>query len=244
MVVASGRSCHSLPDSIRGVNGLEYSINSNGSSVYRLQSGERIYHDPLRQDRVEPVLRLLLEEQVGIECFVEGIAYAGADFWEDPERFGATAQGRKYIQSTRRPLKDICAFIREHRAELDAIDGVTRDPAQKQRMEARLMELGGVYVTSSVPHLLEIASETAGKASALRWLAARLGIPHEHIMACGNAENDRDMLELAGVSVAVANSPRELRDAADYVTEDNNHEGVANAIRRLVLRTTGASADL
>lgn len=235
IVVASGRSFYSLPEAIGQVKGLEYSINSNGSSVYRLQTGERIYHDPIREDRVEGILSILQEEGAGIECFVEGMAYASREFVENPEWFGATAQGRRYIQATRRPVEDICAFIRAHKTNLDAVDGVTGDPAQKRRLEVRLEELGGVYITSSVPHLVEIASATAGKASALRWLAARLDMRPEEIMACGNAENDRDMMAFAGLGVAVANSPQELLAAADYITEDNNHEGVAKAIRRFVL---------
>ena len=80
-----------------------------------------------------------------------------------------------------------------------------------------------------------MAGSRAGKAAALQWLAGELRIAPEEVMACGNAENDRDMLLYAGYGVAVANSPESLKRDADYVTEDNNHEGVANAIRRLVL---------
>ena len=90
-------------------------------------------------------------------------------------------------------------------------------------------------MTYSVPHLVEIGNRTAGKASALAWLSRFLAIPQEEILACGNAENDRDMILYAGIGVAVGNSPESLQAAADLVTEDNDHDGVAAVIEQVVL---------
>ena len=87
----------------------------------------------------------------------------------------------------------------------------------------KLAQAGDFYLTSSVDHLIEMAGSRAGKAAALQWLAGELRIAPEEVMACGNAENDRDMLLYAGYGVAVANSPESLKRDADYVTEDNNH---------------------
>lgn len=235
IVVASGRSFYSLPECIHQVEGLEYSINSNGSSVYRLHTAERICHETLNSACVPTILAILQEENACIECFVDGIAYADQAFVEDPVGFGATEQGRIYIQKTRKPVDGIVSFIQDNITNLDAIDAVVSNPEQKARLEEKLAQAGDFYLTSSVDHLIEMAGSRAGKAAALQWLAGELRIAPEEVMACGNAENDRDMLLYAGYGVAVANSPESLKRDADYVTEDNNHEGVANAIRRLVL---------
>ena len=93
-------------------------------------------------------------------------------------------------------------------------------------------QVTGIYLTSSVPTLLEIADEKAGKAAALAFLADYLQIPQEAIVAFGNAENDIDMICWAGIGVAVENSPEEVRRAADEITSTNDEDGVARWIAR------------
>ena len=54
-------------------------------------------------------------------------------------------------------------------------------------------------------------------------------------MAIGDSYNDMDMLEWAGLGVAMGNAPKDVKEAADYVTTSNEEEGVAEALRRFVL---------
>ena len=54
-------------------------------------------------------------------------------------------------------------------------------------------------------------------------------------MAMGDGNNDLGLMNAAGLSVAMGNSSREVLEAADHVTEDNEHDGVAAAIKRYVL---------
>ncbi len=51
-------------------------------------------------------------------------------------------------------------------------------------------------------------------------------------MAFGDGGNDIDMLRFAGVGVAMGNAGEEVRQAADYVTDDVDHDGIQNALRR------------
>ena len=244
LAAASGRSFASLPAELRQIRGLEYVIVSNGAAIHSLTDGRRIYEDLIRADRVPDIL-----EAVGafasvcgpedlpevLECVVGGVGYASAEFLQDPLRFGMTERGSRYVRSTRRPVADMPGFLRMHAAELDAVDIIVQPGEHRRQWERRLAAIPDIYVTSSVSTLLEIASGTAGKASAVSWLAVRLGLEPRHIMAFGNAENDRDMLELAGLGVAVANSPAPLLEAADYVTDDNDHDGVAHALETFIL---------
>ena len=56
------------------------------------------------------------------------------------------------------------------------------------------------------------------------------------MVACGDEENDISMVQIAGVGVAMANARKELKDAADYVTvNDNNHSGIAEVINKFIL---------
>ena len=54
-------------------------------------------------------------------------------------------------------------------------------------------------------------------------------------MAVGDSGNDRTMVALAGLGVAMGNATEEIKQVADVITADNNHDGVAEAIEKYVL---------
>ena len=51
-------------------------------------------------------------------------------------------------------------------------------------------------------------------------------------MACGDSENDLDILKAAGLSVAMENADHSVKDICDYVTSSCNEDGVGHAIAR------------
>ena len=67
-------------------------------------------------------------------------------------------------------------------------------------------------------------------------LAEKLGLRRDQVMAVGDSGNDLSMIEDAGLGVAMGNATPEILAAADAVTADNNHDGVALAIEKYALR--------
>lgn len=233
IVAASGRAFASLPGEVLSLPCTEYAITSNGAAVYEVSSKKRIQAHYLKRLAVRSLLRIAEEAGVMIEGFVDGVPYAREDYVENPMRFGASAWSVDYIKRTRRPVEDIVSFLTEHETELDSLDLITGDMAKKAWLRSRILrEVPDIYLTSSVPSLLEISDAHAGKASGLRFLAEYLGILQEETAAFGNAENDMDMMRWAGIGVAVANSPDEVRAAADEVTQSNDEDGVGRWIKR------------
>ncbi len=80
---------------------------------------------------------------------------------------------------------------------------------------------------------LEILGPGTSKATALRWLCAHLEIGPADVIAFGDDVNDLEMLEFAGLGVAVGSATQAARDAADEYTPNDDHEGVARTLRRL-----------
>jgi hydroxymethylpyrimidine pyrophosphatase-like HAD family hydrolase len=91
-------------------------------------------------------------------------------------------------------------------------------------------------ITSSFPNNLEVGGPNTSKKTALIWLMNELGINSEELMCCGDAPNDIQMAEFAGIGVAVANAWGGLKDHVDYITESNDDDGVALAIEKFVLK--------
>lgn len=83
---------------------------------------------------------------------------------------------------------------------------------------------------------LEVVPKGMNKGTAVHRLAEVLGIPMENTIAVGDAPNDLTMISEAGLGVCMVNGYQSVKDTADYITElDNNHDGVAEVIRKFML---------
>ncbi len=82
---------------------------------------------------------------------------------------------------------------------------------------------------------LAVTSPEATKKNALSKLCADLKVPPKKVLAIGDSRNDVPMLRWAGIGVAMGNALPEVKNAVQHVTDTNEEDGVANAIRRFVL---------
>lgn len=233
VIVASGRPVSSLPEEVVGIPGIRYAVTSNGAVVRDLETGEILREYKLTPEAAEEILKLTEGMDVAYETFIAGIPYAQASYVADPVRYGAAATAVSYVRRTRKPVEDIRGFIRRHKEELDSIDVVIREGKEAlwKKLETQVED---IYVTSSVPQLLEISYKEAGKASGVRFLLDHLKIAREHLAAFGDGDNDSGMLRLAGVGVAVANAVPGCLAAADRITGSNDEDGVAAELERIL----------
>lgn len=80
------------------------------------------------------------------------------------------------------------------------------------------------------PAIVDVTPEGISKGTTLEAAARHLGIGIEQTMAFGDAGNDISMIKSAGIGIAMGNSTREVKDAADYVTLDDTDGGIAAAL--------------
>ena len=86
-------------------------------------------------------------------------------------------------------------------------------------------------------HSLFIEALTPGisKASALAFLAQRLGVAQHETIAAGDAGNDVSMVAWAGLGVAMANASPDVHAVADWVAPHVDDDGLATVIERFIL---------
>ena len=89
-----------------------------------------------------------------------------------------------------------------------------------------------VYYAFSRPVYLEVHSPKVSKANALCFLLNKYDIKKENVMAFGDNNNDIEMLEIAGISVAVDNAENALKEKAKYITKSNIENGVGYFINK------------
>lgn len=107
------------------------------------------------------------------------------------------------------------------------IDGEDHQRLEKMEDILRREIKTGVDTVFSLPILLEVQPQGVCKGTALQQVAKMLHIPREEIIAFGDGNNDKEMLQFAGIGVALQNATPELKLAADKVVLSNNEEGPA-----------------
>lgn len=82
---------------------------------------------------------------------------------------------------------------------------------------------------------LEIMPTNASKTSAINILQKEFDVEKPEIIAMGDNYNDIDMLEYAGLGIAMGNAPEEVKKHANYITSTNDEDGVAEALKKYIL---------
>lgn len=76
-------------------------------------------------------------------------------------------------------------------------------------------------------HIIEIVKSGLNKAVGIQKVANHFQIPQENIIAFGDEDNDFEMIEYAGIGVAMGNAIQALKDRANDITSTNMEDGVA-----------------
>lgn len=111
------------------------------------------------------------------------------------------------------------------------------EPEVLDAHEKQLNELIGdrVHITKSKPYFLEVLHLEGTKGHAVRYLAQHFNCELSEVIAIGDSWNDHEMIEVAGLGVAMENAVDSLKELADYVTKSNNEGGVKHVIEKFIL---------
>ncbi len=89
---------------------------------------------------------------------------------------------------------------------------------------------GRVFLTTSLPHLLELGHPAVTKGSGIAFVAAELGLDLREVVAFGDGENDVELLEVAGFGFAIEGAHPRLLEIADATCAGPEHDGVATVV--------------
>lgn len=90
------------------------------------------------------------------------------------------------------------------------------------------------HATGSPTHLLEIFTHDVNKWTMIQTLCAKTGIDPERVAAIGDGINDIELVDRAGLGIAMENAGPEVLKVADRVTGHHESDGVATAIEHLL----------
>ncbi|TVX98248.1 Cof-type HAD-IIB family hydrolase [Cohnella terricola] len=227
ITIATGRMFDSAQKIARQVGLNVPIITYQGSLIKNLLDEEVLYERSIPVDVAGELYEYCQANDLHLQSYIDDKLYVA----EDNEKIkGYAAQSK--IPYTIEP--DFRRII-EHPKQTKMI--IIDEPAKLDVMLPALKERFGsrVHLTKSKPNYLEFLHLEGTKGHALRFLAAHYGIPMEETIAMGDAMNDHEMVEAAGLGVAMDNAVPALKEIADYITLNNNDDGVKHVIEKFVL---------
>lgn len=87
-------------------------------------------------------------------------------------------------------------------------------------------------ITSWHPTGIDIIPVGGGKSNGVRHYIQANNLKVEETMAFGDGDNDQDMLRYVGIGVAMGNGSLKAKQAADYITDDIDNDGIKKALER------------
>jgi Cof subfamily protein (haloacid dehalogenase superfamily) len=193
-----------------------------GAAVVDPVSGTFLFHEPIPLELGREAIALLVAEGYPPNCYVnDELAVAHRTPYSDAY---STFQHLPVHE-----VGDLVTWIAEPPTKLVAVGGPDDLERLRRTLEAHFGER--LYVTTSLPWLLELGHPSVSKGTGLRFVADRVGFALEHTVAFGDGENDIELIEAAGYGIAVENAHPALRQRADWVCPGPSEEGVAEVIR-------------
>ncbi|HLY94127.1 MAG TPA: Cof-type HAD-IIB family hydrolase [Gaiellaceae bacterium] len=221
VIVVTGRMFQSVRPYLEQAGLDDPVVCYQGALVADPRSGAFLRHVPIPLPAARHAMEAVLEAGFHLNAYVGDELYVAE---ETPEAH-AYADLNKVEMHV---VGDLRAWLRDEPTKLVAVG----DPDALDALEAVLKPrfAGELFVSKSLPHFLEFAHPDVNKGAGLTFVADRLGFTAARTVACGDGENDRELLDWAGFAVAVANAHEDILRRADLVIPPVTEEGVASLL--------------
>lgn len=236
VLVATGRPYTGIPEELRTFPGIRYALTSNGARILDTEKGEVLIEELLPLENAKKALEILEKYDTLQEVYFDGQGYAQRSKLDNIAKYHKNPYMWEYVRTSRIAVEDIHELIRQERRDMDKLQALFADMDERLEAWKELEQIKELVLVGSLGYNIEINAAGVNKGTGLVKLGKLLGIRREEIMACGDGDNDIDMLREVGFGVAMGNAEENVKRAADYITESNDEEGVAKAIELFALR--------
>lgn len=208
----------------------EYVITNNGVALYSTNTLKCISSYELNSDEIREIC------EVGKKLDADILIY---DYESESSIF---LRDSKYVQFETKHIGMPVSII------YDYCETLTKDKrafkvlfvGEKEVLDSHFenipKEIKDKYnIVRTLPNTLEIFNKSCNKGNAVKALAEKFNILREEIICIGDQQNDFEMIQYAGLGVAMGNAIDKIKELADYITDTNDNDGVAKVIKKFVL---------
>lgn len=214
VVAATGRPL-SLCNEIREL-GIDTFITANGG--YVKHNNEVIHKNTMDRKIIQDVFEFAQKEKDALSFYTEEFTMNGIENQNTIKALKETLSLNEYPGTTELTLIEevflMCLFANDESAE----KYVSRFPDLTFRRWH--------------PFVLNVLQEDISKSLAIKKTLEYFNIDKTEAAAFGDGENDIDMLEIAGLGIAMGNGNDKVKEIADYVTKKSSEDGIYFALKK------------
>lgn len=232
--IATGRPLSGIRKILEWLPCVRYVILSNGAIVQDAYTGEIITKHLVKTKDALAFYDYAASQKLIVDFFDRGERLVSPDW----ERY---VNQMEIPQGTRQLLLSNCTIVGDQRSYLENLSGVEkisvrfRDEAERKRHQEQMQAIfPQLQICSSLETNVEANCKNVTKASGIHDLIAHLGIGIDTVMAFGDNGNDYEMIEAAGIGVAMGNSETGIKKIADKITKSNTEDGVAYMVKEVL----------
>lgn len=232
-VFATGRCPSEMKEYFEAFPEMKYAMCLSGALILNVQTGEILTDITIPRDLAEQVLK----ETKKLDAMVT--VYAGNDVYVERCRQGKMEYFNCQCFAS---LYDACAIWVDDIREALALQGdkvykinLYCHTGEDWQKAAEILGTLPLNYARGIPNNFEISPLGANKGIGLEKLCEVTGIPMSQTVAVGDEGNDLTMIQMAGLGVAMGNASDEIIEAADAMTADCDHDGVAEVIKYCLL---------
>ena len=230
VTLCTGRGVAELKDYTDDFSAIPYGILNSGGCVYDFTKRQSIHRILLDDSSLIECIRAAQKVKAMPYLLTEDASVAQAEDMRDVSRFQMGMYQSLYDRVAT-IVPDMETYVREHPGKSLKLCIFHRDPGTREQTR-RAVEHLGMELADAETTSLEISPKGVTKALGLQILCRYLGIPIEESVAVGDADNDIDVLKAAGLSVAMGNANKTVKDLCDVIVADNDRDGVVEVIDR------------
>jgi Cof subfamily protein (haloacid dehalogenase superfamily) len=221
VIVVTGRMFRSVRPYLEEAGITEPVVCYQGAAVVDPPSGTFLLHEPIPLETAREAIELLAALGHPPNCYVDDRLYV--------ER--QTEYSRTYAEFQHLPVEevgDLAAWLERPPTKLVAVADPADLPAIRATLAAALADR--LFLTTSLPYLLELGNPAVSKGTGIAFVAERLGISLDRIVSFGDGENDIELITATGFGIAVEDANPLLLERADWICPSADVEGVATVI--------------
>lgn len=221
VLVATGRMFRSVRPYLERAGIDEPVVCYQGAAVVEPASGSFLLHERIALDVAREAIAALVAAGYPPNCYVDDRLYV-AEHTEYSRRYS------EYQQLAVTEVGDLLEWLQAPPTKLVAVADPDEVPALRAALDAQFGDR--LFLTTSLPYLLELGNPAVSKGTGIGFVADRLGLDPSRVVGFGDGENDVELLDWAGFGVAVEGGHELLLETADWTCASAEHEGVAAVI--------------
>lgn len=250
VILASGRPIDSIKAIADEIDSKKYFIAGNGAIVYDMKKDEIIYEKCLSKQKVLDIIKICEDNSIGYSLYTEkeiltknlkyNVLYYHKENLKKPEgkrtKINIINDMYEYVKNNENSNFLKITICDEDKSVFNSIIRKLREIKDIEVLDVSHMARKTIKQgTEEIPieyYYTEISRANVDKWYAIEFLAEKLNIKKEEIMAIGDNINDKKMIENAGLGVAMEQSTPVVINIADEVTTSNNSNGVAKILQK------------